>query len=206
MPNFDPLFFFNKIGTFSRSRNFILLDRDGIINKVPTENEKISCVDNLSYTSNFRQFMGLFSHTNFRFAIVTNQPDLDRGIIDPVDYETICSKIVLDFPEVEAIITCPHIIASGCACRKPGPGMLNFLINHYKIDLKGSWMVGDRWVDVEAGNLSGLNTALLETENSMQIVGGEKSPLIGEYSFQSTSLIAIGKTILDRHSILESIR
>jgi D-glycero-D-manno-heptose 1,7-bisphosphate phosphatase len=63
---------------------------------------------------------------------------------------------------VDDIRVCYHIDADGCACRKPKPGMLLGAANALGIDLADSFMVGDRWRDVEAGRAAGCRTVFID--------------------------------------------
>jgi D-glycero-D-manno-heptose 1,7-bisphosphate phosphatase len=60
--------------------------------------------------------------------------------------------------EIDAILTCFHDDTDGCDCRKPKPGLLLQAAGAYGIDLRSSFMVGDRWRDMEAGRQAGCRT------------------------------------------------
>ena len=57
---------------------------------------------------------------------------------------------------------CPHDDADGCACRKPAPGLLLDAARNFGIDLGQSFLVGDRWRDIEAGRQAGVRTILID--------------------------------------------
>ena len=63
---------------------------------------------------------------------------------------------------LDEVVVCPHDDADGCACRKPKPGMLVEAAQRRGIDLAASFMVGDRWRDVEAGVRAGCRTVFLD--------------------------------------------
>jgi D-glycero-D-manno-heptose 1,7-bisphosphate phosphatase len=63
---------------------------------------------------------------------------------------------------VEDILVCGHLDGDGCACRKPRPGMLEAAARKWAIDLPSSFVVGDRWRDIEAGRAVGCYTVLIE--------------------------------------------
>src|SRR5207237_5330626 len=62
---------------------------------------------------------------------------------------------------LEEILVCLHDDGDGCECRKPRPGLLRMAAERYRLDLTRSFMVGDRWTDVEAGRAAGCLTFLL---------------------------------------------
>jgi D-glycero-D-manno-heptose 1,7-bisphosphate phosphatase len=67
---------------------------------------------------------------------------------------------------VDEIMVCPHVDADGCACRKPRPGMLLEAARRADIDLPSSFVVGDRWRDVDAGRAVGCYSVLIERSYS----------------------------------------
>lgn len=93
--------------------------------------------------------------------VVTNQPEVARGIISPAVLEEMHERLRRAVP-VEDIFVCAHDGPDGCGCRKPKPGMLKAAAEKWGIDLGGSFMVGDRWSDVEAGQAAGCYTVLIE--------------------------------------------
>ena len=63
---------------------------------------------------------------------------------------------------LEDIFVCYHDDKDGCTCRKPLPGLLHQAADRYCIDLSASFMVGDRWKDIEAGQSAGCTTILID--------------------------------------------
>ncbi len=97
----------------------------------------------------------------FLLVLVTNQPDISRGrttrfAVDAVN-EELQAQLKLDLVQV-----CPHDDIDACACRKPAPGMLVTAAEVLGIDLLASFMVGDRWRDVEAGARAGTQTVFID--------------------------------------------
>jgi D-glycero-D-manno-heptose 1,7-bisphosphate phosphatase len=97
----------------------------------------------------------------FTLVVVTNQPDIARGT---ATLETVnrLNDAVRDRTGVDAVYVCPHDDAQGCDCRKPAPGLLRMAARDLGIDLPRSYMVGDRWRDIEAGQRAGCRTAYVE--------------------------------------------
>jgi D-glycero-D-manno-heptose 1,7-bisphosphate phosphatase len=93
--------------------------------------------------------------------VVTNQPDVARGHIAPDVLSAMHERLADEVP-VQDILVCTHDSDAGCACRKPRPGMLQAAAARWGLDLPRSFMVGDRWSDVDAGRAAGCCTILIE--------------------------------------------
>ena len=89
--------------------------------------------------------------------VVTNQPDLSTGKIDPEQFRLIQERCISEL-KIDDIKFCPHVEADHCDCRKPLPGMLVNAAKEYGIDVSHSYMIGDRWRDVECGQVAGCKT------------------------------------------------
>lgn len=94
---------------------------------------------------------------NYLLIVVTNQPDVARGTAKKEDIEEMNAQLSAQLP-IDAFKTCYHDSADACLCRKPLPGALLEAAKEYNINLSKSFMVGDRWRDVEAGQAAGCKT------------------------------------------------
>ncbi len=101
----------------------------------------------------------------FPLIAVTNQPDIARGTQSAAAVERINSRLRQLLPLTEVVV-CPHDDDDDCPCRKPRPGMLVDAAERHDLDLAASYMVGDRWRDVEAGRRAGCTTVFLNREYS----------------------------------------
>ena len=101
----------------------------------------------------------------FLLVAVTNQPDIGRGTAQASVVATI-NDLVSTTLDLDALFMCPHDGIAGCDCRKPLPGMLLDAARALDIDLPGSWLIGDRWVNIAAGRAAGVRTVLLERPGS----------------------------------------
>lgn len=97
----------------------------------------------------------------FALIVVTNQPDIARGIQRREVVDAIHAVLAAQAP-VDAVYVCPHDDRDLCACRKPEPGLLLEGAREHDIDLARSFMVGDRWRDVEAGRRAGCTTIFVD--------------------------------------------
>jgi D-glycero-D-manno-heptose 1,7-bisphosphate phosphatase len=97
----------------------------------------------------------------YLLVVATNQPDVARGTQSRTRVEQINERLRAQLP-LDDIVVCYHDDADGCACRKPKPGLLLEAATRWRIDLGRSFMVGDRWRDVEAGAAAGCRTVLVD--------------------------------------------
>jgi len=100
------------------------------------------------------------------FVVVTNQSGIARGIVDPANLEEIHRRITDRFARenifFEGFYHAPYSVESNHWMRKPNPGMLEAGAKDHNIDLSQSWMIGDRYSDVDAGVAAGCRTILLK--------------------------------------------
>ncbi len=142
----------------------VFLDRDGVINANLERNGKQVAPTNLA---EFRIFPGVgeaarrLKDAGFLLVIVTNQPDVANGITPRATMEAMHDQIRGQMP-IDDIMICFHVDADQCACRKPKPGLLLDAAAKYGIDLHASYIVGDRWRDILAGQAAGCRTILVD--------------------------------------------
>ena len=92
--------------------------------------------------------------------VVTNQPELATGELSTAILEAMHERLRRE-AGVDAVYVCPHDDAHGCVCRKPRPGLLLQAAREWGVDVARSFMVGDRYRDVEAGRAAGCVTILV---------------------------------------------
>ena len=100
---------------------------------------------------------------SFLLVVATNQPDVGRGTLKKEIVETIHAEMCRRLP-IDRVEVCYHPGqgASDCDCRKPKPGMLLRAAKELGIDLAQSWMVGDRWRDIDCGHAAGCRTIFID--------------------------------------------
>jgi D-glycero-D-manno-heptose 1,7-bisphosphate phosphatase len=99
----------------------------------------------------------------FQLIVATNQPDVGRGTLDQKIVEAIHARMCRELP-IDRVEVCYHAGrgAVDCDCRKPRPGMLLRAAQALGIDLAQSWMVGDRWRDIDCGHAAGCRTIFID--------------------------------------------
>jgi D-glycero-D-manno-heptose 1,7-bisphosphate phosphatase len=144
-------------------RRGVFLDRDGVLVEAivrdgralaPTRLEDFRLVPDASVQVERLREAGLVC------LVFTNQPEVSRGILDLQVLESMHTQL-REAVRVDDILTCPHDETDGCTCRKPLPGMLYTGAQQWSVDLGESFVIGDRWRDIEAGRAAGCYTVLL---------------------------------------------
>lgn len=142
----------------------VFLDRDGVLVRAAVREGKPyppASVDELEILPGVERALAALSAAGFRLIVVTNQPDVARGTTSREAVEAIHRRLGAALP-IDRFITCYHDGGDGCPCRKPRPGMLHAGAAEYGVDLAASYMVGDRWRDVEAGEAAGCRTLFID--------------------------------------------
>lgn len=141
----------------------IFLDRDGVLNRAVIREGKPYPPDSLAQLelNPGAEEFGRLKSRGFLLVVVTNQPDVARGKQTLAAVEEIHHFLGARLP-IDYFRTCYHDDAENCACRKPKPGLLTEAADKYGIDLSASYMVGDRWRDVDAGAAAGCKTVWID--------------------------------------------
>ena len=141
----------------------IFLDRDGVINEVLNERVKfVNEPEQLFILDGVATAIKKFNDARYKVFVVTNQGGIGLGYMTTEQLERIHEQMKKDLAKegarIDDIAFCPHKPYEGCPCRKPSPKMLLDLAMKHQIDLKRSYMVGDRAPDIEAGQRAGTKT------------------------------------------------
>lgn len=142
----------------------VFLDRDGVINRAFVRSGKPyppTDVSELEILPGVEDALASLHEAGFLLVVVTNQPDVARGTVSRECVEAINATLADALPLVD-IRTCYHDTRDECECRKPRPGAILASAVDYGIDLRLSYMVGDRWKDIEAGRQAGCKTIFLD--------------------------------------------
>lgn len=143
-------------------RPAVFLDRDGVLIAsvvrqgkpyAPTDTDQIEILPGVP------EALARLAAAGFLLVGATNQPDVARGTLRREVVEAINARLLRELP-LQEIRVC-YEADDACPCRKPNPGMLLDAAAQYGIDLPASFMVGDRWRDIEAGRRAGCRTVLI---------------------------------------------
>jgi len=146
----------------------VFLDRDGVINRItvskgvphpPQELKEFSFLPKVPKACRDLRRAGL------ALVVVTNQPDVARGTQTRKRVRAMNERVASRLP-VKGVLTCFHDNADACLCRKPKPGLLKKAAARWRLDLKRSFIVGDRWSDIAAGRAAGCRGILIKKSYS----------------------------------------
>ncbi|MBN2645896.1 MAG: D-glycero-beta-D-manno-heptose 1,7-bisphosphate 7-phosphatase [Desulfuromonadaceae bacterium] len=153
------------------SRSAVFLDRDGTINE---EVDYLYRPQDLVFLPGVAAAIRRLNEAGLLVVVVTNQSGVARGYYAEADvcrlHQVMADQLARQGARIDAFYYCPHHPEKGnppyvgpCSCRKGAPGMLMQAATDLGIDLTSSFMVGDKWVDVEAGRAAGASSLLVLT-------------------------------------------
>ena len=167
-------------GSERKHEGGVFLDRDGVLNSLmrmsdgrrrpPWSETELELLPGAVEASE------LLSAAGFPLIVVTNQPDVGNGFFSVADAHSINARLLAEIPTLRKVYSCHHFQSDECDCRKPKPGMLIKAAREWKLDLSQSWLVGDRWVDVLAGERAGCRTVLVEHPYSWSATSAGSPP------------------------------
>lgn len=144
----------------------LILDRDGVINY--DSDAYIKSVEEWVPLPGSIEAIAQLSKAGWTVAIATNQSGIARGYYDIATLDAMHARLRTLVAEqggdVGLMVYCPHGPDEGCDCRKPKPGMLKTIAEHYKVPLAGLWFVGDSLGDLEAAKAVDSQPDLVKTE------------------------------------------
>jgi len=148
----------------SRLRAAVFLDRDGTICEE---------VGYLNHISRFRMFsfaaaaLRRLNEAEYPVIVVSNQSGVARGYFPESLVRHVNEAMIQQLSEagarLDAIYYCPHASSENCPCRKPKTGMLENAAREQSIDLRRSFVVGDRHGDIQLARNVGARGILVRT-------------------------------------------
>jgi D-glycero-D-manno-heptose 1,7-bisphosphate phosphatase len=145
-------------------RRAIFFDRDGVLNEAVVRAGLPYPPDGPHQVRIARDAPRLLAElraAGFALLVVTNQPDVARGTRTRLEIERVHARLAEALP-LDGFYVCDHDDADRCDCRKPLPGLLARAAHEHGIDLAGSYLVGDRWKDIAAGQAAGVRTVFID--------------------------------------------
>lgn len=141
----------------------VFLDRDGVL--IENRSDYVRDWSHVTILPGVMDALSGFHKVGFKIVIVTNQSAVGRGLMSLGTAQEINERLIHTIKEsggwVDAFYMCPHTPQDQCNCRKPLPGMLLQAAEEWSLDLRSSWMVGDAWSDLLAGQAAGLEGTIL---------------------------------------------
>ncbi len=148
----------------STQRRAVFLDRDGVLVAAEVRNRRPyppASLAEMVLLPGVEDACSRLKRAGFLLIVVTNQPDIARGKTEKGMVDAINAELQMRLG-LDEVCVCPHDDADECECRKPKPGLLLTAARRWNVDLPTSFMVGDRWRDVEAGRAAGCRTVFLD--------------------------------------------
>lgn len=144
-------------------RPAVFLDRDGVI---ILEKDFQRDVEDTEFFPNTVSALKAID-SRFEKVVISNQSGIARGFFTDDNVrkfnERLSEMLEAEGIGIKAWYFCPHGPDDGCSCRKPNPGMILKAEKEHSLDLKNSWIIGDKSSDIIAGQRAGLRTILVRT-------------------------------------------
>lgn len=171
---------------FTAGMKAVFLDRDGVLNKPLVRQGKPyspRSIRELEILDDAPAACAQLAKANFLLICVTNQPDVARGAVGSQLMDEM-NDLVRTCLRLDAVLVCPHDDADRCICRKPKPGLLLAAAKAFDVDMSKSFMVGDRWRDIQAGRSAGCATVWIDRKYS------ECAPTVPDFTADSLQAAA----------------
>jgi len=156
------------MGKHELARRAVFLDRDGVINRVVVRNGMPyppSLIEEFELYEDVSEGCARLKAANFLLVVITNQPDVGRGTQSRETVEAMNLKMQSALPLLDRIEICYHAgerHGQPCDCRKPRPGLIRRAVAELNIDPKRSYVIGDRWRDVDCARATGCSAIFIQ--------------------------------------------
>ena len=137
----------------------VFLDRDGVINRNTVRDGRPvgpTTLADFVILPGVPEAVEAFRTAGYLVIVATNQPAAGTGLVEAM-HAKMRQAVRLDDVKI-----CTHAEAENCNCRKPKPGLLLEAAKERGIALSESWMIGDRWRDIDAGKTAGCRTIFVD--------------------------------------------
>jgi D-glycero-D-manno-heptose 1,7-bisphosphate phosphatase len=156
------------MGEHEVARRAVFLDRDGVLNRVVVRNGvpyPPARVEEFELYDDVVDGCERLKAANFLLVVVTNQPDVGRGTQTHKEVEAMNLKMRSAVPFLDRIEICYHAgerYGELCGCRKPRPGLIFRAAEALDVDPKISYVIGDRWRDIDCARAAGCRAILIQ--------------------------------------------
>jgi D-glycero-D-manno-heptose 1,7-bisphosphate phosphatase len=184
----------------------VFLDRDGTINE---EVGYLKSLDMLKVIPGAGSAIRRLNAAGFKVVIITNQSGVARGYFpESLVHEAhalLTATLRKDGAMIDGIYYCPHHPTAGnskhtiqCECRKPATGLMDRAARDLDIDLKQSFMVGDKWSDIELGHRAGARSILVRSGFAPDDAGNKRPPHVEDPDFTAHDLAEAADWIVEQ--------
>jgi D-glycero-D-manno-heptose 1,7-bisphosphate phosphatase len=165
-----------------QKRRAVFLDRDGVLTEpivrggvayAPTR------VEDFVLVADAGEQVQRLRDAGFLCIVFTNQPERQKNLLSQADLDEMHRQMCAIVP-LDDVYVCPHDGTTACRCRKPATGMIDDAAERWGIDVPSSYVIGDRWRDVDAGRAAGCYSILIERSYSVDARGDIHVTTLGE--------------------------
>ncbi|MCK1438321.1 HAD family hydrolase [Bradyrhizobium sp. 15] len=165
------------------NRPAVFFDRDGVLNE---DTGYLYEQANFKWTAGAREAVKSVNDAGYFAFVVTNQSGVARGLYKEADigalHTWMSEELVKVGAHIDAFEYCPHhpeasveLYRTSCNCRKPKPGMITKILKRFPVDSAQSFLIGDKFTDIEAANGAGIRGYLFEGPNLQHFVNSHLS-------------------------------
>jgi D-glycero-D-manno-heptose 1,7-bisphosphate phosphatase len=176
----------------STEKRLVILDRDGVINR--DSSAFVKSADEWLPLDGSILAIAALSKAGFIVAVASNQSGLARGLFDQAALDAMHQKlhdlVSAAGGRIDRIVVCPHGPDDGCSCRKPNPGMLLELSQHYAVSLSDVPIIGDSLRDLQAAAAAGGRPVLVLTGNGQRTAQALPAELGDVETFDNLAAVA----------------
>ena len=186
----------------------VFLDRDGTVNE---EVGYLRDLADLRLIAGAGAAIKRLNEAGLKVVLVTNQSGVARGFFTEAlvqeAHERLYRMLSREGARIDAVYYCPHHPTAGnssytvvCDCRKPGTGLIDRAARDLGIDVKRSYVVGDKWSDVELGQRAGAHPILVQSGFAPDDPGNIRPGHIGDPDFIARTILEAAEWIIQRSS------
>jgi D-glycero-D-manno-heptose 1,7-bisphosphate phosphatase len=156
------------MGKHEIARRAVFLDRDGVLNRAVVRNGRPHPpyrLEDFEIHDDVAEGCARLKAAKFLLVVITNQPDVGRGTQSREIVEAMHLKLQSVLPSIDRIEICYHAgerYGQPCDCRKPRPGLILRAAARLKIDLSASYLIGDRWRDIDCAHSAGCRAIFIQ--------------------------------------------
>ncbi len=187
----------------------VFLDRDGTVNE---EVGYLTDLKKLRLITGAGAAIRRLNEAGFKVVLVTNQSGVARGYFpESLVHEAharLFEMLGSEGARIDAVYYCPHHPKAGnslytveCDCRKPKTGLIDKAVKDLDIDVEHSYMVGDKWSDVELAKCAGVFSILVTSGFAPDDPGNKRPEHLQNPDFTASGLMKAAEWIIGRESL-----
>lgn len=177
-------------------QKFIFIDRDGVINREPSELTKegyITRWEDFQFLPGVLEALKDLTDKGFKIVIISNQAGIGKGIFTEKALNEITKRMLEEIEaggaRLHSVKYCIHTSLANCGCRKPRTGLIRSATEGLKIDFSRTYFVGDKKTDIETGKQAGCKTVLVLSGMTKDIEEVKNWPVKPDFIMKDLSVV-----------------